>query len=255
MLLRSFATTSRQLSIAGCGIPPSSTVQTMMIFCAFASRSYSQRTSSSGNSAPTSFAIAESIPRFFDEQNAAAIIVEIVTMMMVISTHWLGRPARFLQLPLEHFLDSRVLLIGFDLLDLKGNSQALREIALGHGEVARFRVAGVEVLMEPKVRRRYERPGFPINLHRIRLEIVLAGERKALAVESENDRFVRMTVTELVTANLELRHVRLKNRIAGHLPEDACILAAALGPRHNFRSANVANEVRLVPSLAHSGAG
>src|SRR5436305_4767727 len=57
---------------------------------------------------------------------------------------------------------------------------------------------------------------------------------------------------KFVTADFELRHVRLQNRVARHVPEDAGVFAAALQPRHHLRRANVFYEISFVPTLAHA---
>ena len=59
-------------------------------------------------------------------------------------------------------------------------------------------------------------------------------------------------MAQLVTADFKLRHVRFQNRVARHVPEDAGVFTAALQPRHDFGRADVFDEVRLVPTLAHA---
>jgi hypothetical protein len=51
-------------------------------------------------------------------------------------------------------LDARVFPIGFDLFDFERDAQPLRKVAFGDRVIARFRAAGVEVLVIPEKRRR-----------------------------------------------------------------------------------------------------
>src|SRR5258708_6095619 len=58
-----------------------------------------------------------------------------------------------------------------------------------------------------------------------------------------------MPMAKLVASRLKLRHVRLQDRLARHLPKDAAITFAALLPFPQLLTANVGDEVRLVPAL------
>src|SRR2546430_3504720 len=61
-----------------------------------------------------------------------------------------------------------------------------------------------------------------------------------------------MAMPKFVAANFKLRHVRLENGVARHVPKDAGVFAAALQPRHHLRRANVFYEISFVPTLAHA---
>src|SRR5215813_1835669 len=61
-----------------------------------------------------------------------------------------------------------------------------------------------------------------------------------------------MAMAELVATDLKLGHMGLQNRVTGHIPKDAGIFAATFRPRHNFRGANVFNEISFVPALPHA---
>src|SRR5258708_2952254 len=114
--------------------------------------------------------------------------------------------------PIEMLLNIGILLRRLDLFHFQGDAQALGEIALGDGEVAGAGVSGVEMLVIPVERRRYNRSRLPVQLHRVRvLQMILVEQGEALSVESENNSLVRIPVAELVRANLEVGPVRLSN--------------------------------------------
>src|SRR5258705_6974929 len=114
-----------------------------------------------------------------------AVFVSMMVVVIVIAVMmqpWIrqNRACHLMpQLAFEALLDSRVLLWRFDLLDFKRNSEPFWKIALRNGPIARFSVAGVEVLVIPVVRRRDDGARFPIDLARVfvLLESVLAEER------------------------------------------------------------------------------
>src|SRR5207244_1260746 len=69
------------------------------------------------------------------------------------------------------------------------------------------------------------------------------------AVEGQDDGLVRVAVPELVGVDRELGHVRLQDRVAAHLPEDARVALAALFPRDHVRAADVLTDVEAAPAL------
>src|SRR5262245_37534910 len=182
-----------------------------------------------------------------------AALVQSRVRLVIIFTPRRCRRLHF-ALGFEAPFDARVFPVGFDLFDFERDAQPLGEIAFGDRVIARFRAAGVEVLVIPEVWGRDDGACLPINLHRIvrLLEAVLAREREAAAVERENDRFVRVTMAELVSADLELGHMWFENRIARHLPKHTGVARAALFPQYDFGRANVFDEIGFVPTLAHA---
>ena len=77
----------------------------------------------------------------------------------------------------------------------------------------------------------------------------LAEKSKSAAVECQNDRLVRVAMAELVGTHREIRHVRLEDCVAGHFPEHAGVSLAALLPGDHLRSANILDEISLVPAF------
>jgi hypothetical protein len=67
-----------------------------------------------------------------------------------------------MSLSFEVLLDVGILLGYFDLVDFEWDAQAFRKIAFGYGEIARARIAGVEMLVIPVIRRRDDGAGFPV---------------------------------------------------------------------------------------------
>ena len=132
--------------------------------------------------------------------------VIVVIVIVVMQSRVRQNRARHLmsELALEPPLDAGILLSGLDLLNVERNAQALRKISFRNGPVTHLCIARIEVLMEPEVRRRNQRPGLPIDLDRIRLQTVLTRKRKALPVQRKDYGFVRVTMPEFVIADLEL---------------------------------------------------
>src|SRR5262245_3411450 len=199
---------------------------------------------------PTGFVLAMIMMMMMSD----AMFVQMSMLISVIGLPWRLRSwFRLTQFLLETPFDARVFLVGFDLLDFERDAEPLRKIAFGDRVIAGFGRAAVEVLVIPEVWGRDYGARLPIDLHRVvgLLEAVLAREREAAAVERENDRFVGVTMAELVCADLEFGHVWFENRVARHLPKHTRVAAAALFPYHHFGVANVAHEIGLVPTLAH----
>ena len=71
---------------------------------------------------------------------------------------------------------------------------------------------------------------------------------KPLAIQDQDDRFIRVAVRELVFADAELRDVRLEDRVAAHVVEHARVVASALFPAHDFRIADVGHQVAPCPN-------
>src|SRR5437016_2844787 len=154
---------------------------------------------------------------------------------MIVSVRVMHRGGRLVSLAVEALLNVRIFLIHFDLLYLQWNAEPLRKIAFGNGEITRARIAGIEMLVIPEVWRRDDGSRFPFELHGAgALQMLLAEQREALAVEREDDGFVRVPVPELVRSNRKIGHVRLENGVAGHFPEHAGVARAALFPRDYF---------------------
>src|SRR5262249_1216608 len=103
------------------------------------------------------------------------LVGDIVMMFMTAVVHT-ALLARFLQLRFEHASNRRVFLLLFDLFDFERDPETLGKVSFSDGEISSNGGAGVEVLMEPEVRRRYDRTGLPIHFHSFRVfQIVFAG--------------------------------------------------------------------------------
>src|SRR2546426_5938540 len=100
------------------------------------------------------------LPIILREHDPAMVTV-IVSVMVILSMMDFGpvmlagiRACNFLlQLLLKSLLDSWIFTISFNLFYLQGYPQTFGEVPFGHGEVASFGRARIEVLVKPEIRR------------------------------------------------------------------------------------------------------
>ena len=97
----------------------------------------------------------------------------VVAMTVVVKTSLLPR---LQHLSIEHASDSRIFLFFLDLFNLKRNAKPLGKVTFRNRQVPGDSSAGVEVLMEPEERRRYDGAGFPIHFYCfVVFQVVLTG--------------------------------------------------------------------------------
>src|SRR6266511_2530341 len=114
------------------------------------------------------------------------VMIVIVVMMVMESRIRQDRAGhRMSQLALEPPLDAGILLRRLDLFDIERDAESLRKIAFCNGPVASLCGARIEVLVEPEIRRRDDRAGFPVDLYRIvgLFETLPPRERESFAIE------------------------------------------------------------------------
>src|SRR5690242_6993554 len=159
------------------------------------------------------------------------MMVVMIVVMVVIVIFQSTRLTGFLQLLLVHFADRRIFLVFFDLFDVERNPKALRKVALGNSPVASHSRTSIEMLVVPEERRRNHGTGFPVQLdHFAAFQAALPCQGKTFAVQSKDDRFVRMAMPKLVMTDFEFRDVRFENRVARHVPVHARIARSSLFP-------------------------
>src|SRR5215469_7744375 len=97
----------------------------------------------------------------------------VVVMTVVVKTALLPRLLHF---GVEHAAYSRIFLFLFDLFNFKRNAKPLGKVTFRNRQVPGDSSAGVEVLMEPEERRRYDGAGLPVHFHCfIVFQVVLTG--------------------------------------------------------------------------------